>query len=96
MLDVILDQLDRLKLHAQDIGKEIQTQKVLIKKVNNHVDRAREGLVKQSSDLEELLGQYRSTNKCCKDIVMFLILLGLIVANYKLLVWKNWIPNLSK
>ena len=46
MLDVILDQLDVLKLHAQDIGKEIQTQKVLIKKVNNHVDRARNGLVK--------------------------------------------------
>jgi len=45
-----------LKLHAQDIGKEIQTQKVLIKKVNNHVDRARNGLVKQSSELEQLLG----------------------------------------
>lgn len=47
MLDVILDQLDRLKLQAQDIGKEIATQKVLIKKVNNHVGRARDGLVKQ-------------------------------------------------
>lgn len=52
MLDVILDQLDRLKLQAQDIGKEISTQKVLIKKVNNHVGRARDGLVKQQSELE--------------------------------------------
>ena len=65
----------------------------MIKKVNSHVDRARAGLEKQSSDLEELLGQYRSTNKCGKDIVMFLILLALVAINYKLLVWKEWIPG---
>lgn len=95
MLDCILDSLDKLKLHAQDIGKEIQTQKVLIKKVNNHVEKARAGLVKQSSELEELLGKYRDTNKCCTDIVLFVVLIVMCMVNYKILAWKGWIPKIS-
>ena len=93
MLDVILDQLDKLKLHAQDIGKEIQTQKVILKKVNNHADRARAGLEKQQSELGSLLEQYRSSNKCWKDIVMLIILVVLIGVNLKIMQWKGWIPG---
>lgn len=67
----------------------------MIKKVNNHVDKARSGLIKQSSDLEELLGKYRSTNKCCMDIVLFVILIVMCMVNWKILQWKGWIPNIK-
>ena len=53
------------------------------------------GLHRQSSELEDLLGKYRSTNKCCKDLLLFLILIVMCMVNYKLLQWKGWIPQIK-
>ena len=93
MLDVVIDQLDRIKLQAQNINIEIETQQKMLKKVSNKAEKAREGLEKKNSRLADLLGKYRSQNKCYKDIALIVILLVLLGLNFKAMQTKGWIPR---
>ena len=60
MLDVVIDQLDRIKLQAQNINIEIDTQAKLLRRVGDKAEKARAGLEKKNSRLAGLLGNYRS------------------------------------
>ena len=55
----------------------------MLKKVSNKAEKAREGLEKKNSRLADLLGKYRSQNKCYKDIALIIILLVLLGLNFK-------------
>lgn len=44
MLDTVLNQVDRLKMHAQDLNAEIDTQAKRLKRVNGRAERARDNL----------------------------------------------------
>ena len=60
MLDVVIDQLDRIKLQAQNINIEIDTQAKLLRRVGDKAEKARAQLEKKNSRLAGLLGNYRS------------------------------------
>ena len=83
MLDVVIDQLDRIKLQAQNINIEIDTQAKLLRRVGDKAEKARAGLEKKNSRLAGLLGNYRSQNKCYKDIGLVFCLLILLGLNFK-------------
>ena len=89
MLVGINEQLDGIKLHAQDIGNEVDLQAKLIAKVNVHVDHARDGLELQNSELSDLLGQYRTSGKLWKDMCLCVTLMILVGLNVYLLKWKG-------
>lgn len=86
MLDEVINQLDRLKLHAEGINVAIVNQKEMIKRINNKAERARINLQKRSSALQKTLEQYRSTNKFCVDIILllvFLVIIGILISVLK-------------
>ena len=89
MLDGVIQQLDAIKGHAEDIGSEINKQEKLIKSVTQHVDDARVGLELQNNEFHDLLNQYRQSGKCWKDMCMCITLMILIGLNVTLLKWKG-------
>lgn len=60
MLDVVIDQLDRIKMQAENINLEIDTQGKLLRRVGDKAEKARQGLEKKNSRLGDLLSNYRS------------------------------------
>ena len=85
MLEVVVEQLDRLKLHAEGLGTKIDNQKQLISKVGKKTEQSWHRLRQKDSALQSVLDTYRSQNKCCCDIVLILIivaLLGLVLNVY--------------
>ena len=56
------------------------------------MNRARDGLVKQNSEMEDLLTQFRSSGKISKDICLCITLMILIGMNVYLLKWKGIVP----
>ena len=89
MLDDVIQQLDVIKGHAEDITGEINKQEKLIKNVTQHVDEARGGLELQNNEFHNLLNQYRQSGKCWKDMCMCITLMILIGLNVTLLKWKG-------
>lgn len=86
MLDVVINQIDGLKIHAENIGTAIVNQKEIIKKLNSEAEKARQNLVKRSSALENVLKKYRTNRKICVDlclITILLILVGVIIGVLK-------------
>ena len=51
MLDKIIEDIDKIKLHAEGIGVAIVNQKEMIKRLNNKAEKARINLAKRSSQL---------------------------------------------
>ena len=51
MLDEVIDMVDRLKLKAEGINKEIVSQKEMLKRINNKAEKARKNLQKRSNAL---------------------------------------------
>lgn len=88
MLDVVIDQLDRIALHEENIRVEIDDQEKLIKRVNNNAENARAGLEKKNSEMFKLLTDYRKGGKCWKDILLILFLIILIIVNCKIIIGK--------
>lgn len=78
MLEVVNEQLDRLKLHAEGLGTQIDNQKQLISKVNKKTEQSWQRLRQKDSALQSVLDTYRSQNKCCCDIVLILIIVALM------------------
>ena len=91
LLDIAIQKLDILKFHAQDINTAVNAQEKSLKKVNAHVDRARQNLDKRNSEMADLLGQYRRVGSCCKDFGLFICLIILIGCNIAVLKWKEFI-----
>mmetsp|Transcript_17253 Transcript_17253/g.16458 ORF Transcript_17253/g.16458 Transcript_17253/m.16458 type:complete len:133 (+) Transcript_17253:620-1018(+) len=86
MLDEFLEIAKKLKLHAEGISDEIGRQQHIIKQLNSKAEKARKNLEKRNSALQGVLEKYRSSNKCCVDIVLllvFLVLIGLMVGILK-------------
>ena len=82
MLGQVIEMVGKLKLHAEGISTQINTQKDLIKNLNSKAEKARRNLEKRQNALEETLNKYRSTNKMCIDmilVVVFLILIGVMI-----------------
>jgi hypothetical protein len=52
--------------------------------VTDKAEKARAGLEKKNSGMLDLLGKYRETNKCWKDILLIAILLVLLGLNLKI------------
>ena len=92
MLDVVIDQLDRIKMQAENINLEIDTQGKLLRRVGDKAEKARQGLEKKNSRLGDLLSNYRSQNKCYKDIGLVVCLLILLFLNYQAMKKKGWLP----
>jgi hypothetical protein len=63
--------------------------------VTDKAEKARAGLVKKNSGMLDLLGKYRQTNKCWKDIVLIGIVLLLMGLNVKAMQMKGWIPRFA-
>lgn len=83
MLDVVIDQLDRINLQAQNINVELGQQKTLIERVTDNALRARACLEKKNSNMLDLLEKYRENSKIWKDVLMVLILVVLMGLNVK-------------
>lgn len=91
MLDVVIDQIDKLKLHAEGIGTHIRNQKDLLVKLNSKAERARINLQKRSSALQNVLDKYRKTNKMCIDLILLVVLLTIVGIIISVLKKKNYI-----
>lgn len=74
MLLVVVDQLDRLKYHAEGIGQEINTQSKMMKKLHKKVDNSWHLLSKKESDLEKTLQEYRRSDRLCCDIILMIVI----------------------
>ena len=51
VLGQIIDAAQNVKLVAQDIGQEIETQQQLLKKLNSKVEKSRRNLAKKDNDI---------------------------------------------
>ena len=91
MLDQVITQVEKLKLHAEDIGTEIRSQKDIVRKLNSKAEKARINLQKRDSALQGVLQKYRKTNKLCVDMILLLVLLTLIGIMISILRKKNYI-----
>jgi ABC-type transporter Mla subunit MlaD len=91
MLDQVINQIDGIKLHAQNIGTAINNQKEMIKKLNSKAEKARINLQKRSSALEGVLQQYRRTNRMCIDLILMCVLLIIVGIIISVLKKKNYI-----
>ena len=95
MLDLVIDQLDRIKFQAQNINLEIETQAKMLKRITDKAEKARQGLEKKNSGMLNLLDKYRSTNKCWKDILLIALVLILLGLNIKCMQMRGWLPRLA-
>jgi len=80
-LDAVIDQINTglgdLKDKALVMGQQIDQQGLLIKNLDQEVDKTNEQLVTANAKLKKILTQYREPSKFCMDIVLICILLGL-------------------
>lgn len=67
----------------------------MLKRITDKAEKARQGLEKKNSGMLDLLGKYRSTNKCWKDIVLIALVLILLGLNMKAMQLRGWIPKLN-
>jgi len=80
-LDAVISQIDEglgnLKDKALVMGEQIDKQGILIKNLEDEVDKTNEQLVTANEKLKKILVQYRAPSKFCMDIILICILLGL-------------------
>ena len=91
MLDKVIEGIEILKGHAQNIHTAILTQQELLKKVNNKAEKARNRLQKRASELQGILEKYRKTNKLCIDMVLIVVLMVLVAVVLKVLSSKGYL-----
>ena len=87
MLEQVINQIDGLKIHAENIGVAITNQKDLIKKLNSKAEQARIKLQKRSSELQVVLNKYKTNSMmCCYFILItvLLVIVGIIIS-----VWRH-------
>ena len=86
MLSVVVQQLERIKLHAENIGTGIDRQQKLAKNLHKKIDVSWKKLQKKDSDLKKVLDNYRSSHRLKLDICLVLlivVLIGMVYSVYK-------------
>lgn len=76
MLEGIIDQVDRIKLHAQGISTQINKQDKLLHKLQTRVDNSWGRLERKNNDLQNVLEKYRKSDRLCCDFIMVLIIIS--------------------
>ena len=92
MLEGIIDQLDRIKLQAENLGKGIDHQTKLRENLGKKINISWKKLEKKDSDLKKVLTGYRKSNRLKLDICLTIIcalLFGMVYSVYKS---KGYLP----
>ena len=91
LLEGVITQLETLKQQALGISTQIDTQGKLLKKLNSRVDVSWKKLKTKDSTLKKTLDSYRSSNRCCLDICLILIIVILLGAIVQVFNTKGYI-----
>ena len=86
MLEGIIDQLDRIKLQAENLSKGIDHQSKLRENLGKKINISWKKLDKKDSDLKKVLHGYRKSSRLKLDICLTIIcalLFGMVYSVYK-------------
>ena len=88
---VIVEELKKVKMNAENIETNIDKQKELLAGVQARADKNLTELQGQSSDLKQAINKHKNAKQCCFDLCLLLIFLGMLCLLLKLLQSKGYI-----
>ena len=83
MLVGVISKVDELKEKAKLMGTALDTTLLQISQLDKEVDLVNDGLVSANQDLKGIVEKYKKPARCCLDIALTLVLIGLIVGIIK-------------
>ena len=88
---VIVEELKKVKMNAENIETGIDKQSELLAGVNKRADKNLANLQVQSTELKDAINKHKSAKQCCFDLCLLLVFLGLLCLDIKLLQAKGYL-----
>lgn len=89
--EVIVEELKKVKMNAENIEAGIDKQSELLKGVQARADKTNDNLKVQSSELKEAINKHKNAKQCCLDLCLLLVFLALLCLDLKLLQMKGYL-----
>jgi uncharacterized protein YoxC len=78
-VDKLIDKTHLWKNKAIQMGDAIDQTSKQIETLTTKVDDVNKSLVTANKDLKDIVEKFRKPHRCCLDVFLFLILMGLII-----------------